>query len=98
MLKEKQIVTIHSDGSISGLERPSIFDFKQLGHAKVQRTSEIKWSESEQMFYVYFIHLGIHLKDDNGKTIFFTEYEAAKVAEVAYLDALRVKGQIPKLT
>jgi hypothetical protein len=94
----KQVITVHQGGAISGLERPNLLDFKQLGKAKIKRTSDIVWSEEQQKFYVYFIHLETFLTDENDKLLFFTDYEDAKRAEVAHLDALRLQGKIPKLT
>lgn len=50
----RQVVTIHTDGSVSGLQRKpgQGFDLRCLGKATITRASEIVWSEDHQMWYV----------------------------------------------
>lgn len=60
-----QVVTIHSNGSLSGLERKKGFDLKSLGKAKKERVSEIVWDEDTQKWYVEFkkLHLSSTLTE-----------------------------------
>lgn len=92
----EQIITIHNDGSISGLEQAEKggIDFKVLGDTDMNRTSEILWSKDKHKFYVRFIHQNCYLKDEKGQLVYFDSYKKAEQGEVAYLDALRLKGQI----
>jgi hypothetical protein len=50
----KQVVTIHPDGTISGLQvKPGRgLDLTTFGHADVRRASDIRWHEEGQAWYV----------------------------------------------
>lgn len=52
-----QVVTIHADGKISGLQpKPGKgFDLRTLGKAKIERASEILFSEEHQQWYVKIV-------------------------------------------
>lgn len=52
-----QVITIHTDGTASGLQRKDGLDLRLLGHAMIERTSEILWDELEQKWYVEFKHV-----------------------------------------
>lgn len=52
---EQQIVTIRSDGTLQGLERPGKFDFKKMGKASIQRSTNIVWIEDLQTFAIQFL-------------------------------------------
>ena len=125
-----QVVTITPDGGISGLQRKKGkgLDLRKLGHAEIERASEITWSENNQLWLVRVLneraarwmtnppgHSNIlkvshwqrvvTIKCPNGYTLVpvkpyvcdaywmgFDDYDDAVAAEVAFLDALRVKG------
>jgi hypothetical protein len=49
-----QVVTVHPDGSISGLQRKpgQGFDLRTMGHAQIRRASEVIWDDMCQRWYV----------------------------------------------
>lgn len=55
-MKLRQVITIKPDGSIEGLERRDGFDFKKLGKAEIQRTSEVEFDSEKQKWFVSFKH------------------------------------------
>lgn len=50
----QQVITIGADGSVSGLQRKKGqgLDLRQLGDAKIERVSEIKFEEANQKWFV----------------------------------------------
>jgi hypothetical protein len=63
----KQVITIHRDGSISGLQRKpgQGLDLRQLGKAEIRRATEILWNEEEQAWYIHILQ-GLHATDPLG--------------------------------
>lgn len=56
--QEKQVISIAPDGSVSGLQRKGQwFDLRTLGKAKIDRVSDILWSEEKQAWFVKFLNL-----------------------------------------
>jgi hypothetical protein len=51
---KKQVVTIHADGTLSGLQRKrgDGMDLRQFGPASIERASEILWIEKEQRWAI----------------------------------------------
>lgn len=49
-----QVITIGTDGSLSGLQRKrgKGLDLLQFGHAEIERASEITWNEPAQCWHV----------------------------------------------
>lgn len=68
-----QIVTIHMDGSISGLQRKpgQGLDLTKLGRAEIKRASEIVWVEEHQQWMISIL-TGQHA----GKVVTHTLCEA----------------------
>lgn len=126
-----QIITIGPDGRVSGLQRKRNqgVSLKSLGHAEIERVSEIVWNELAQRWTVRILNenvcqwvaeqagrthvfegatliLGawaaagisdmpdgaVVLGPEGGEWLGFDEYEDGVAAEVAFLDALRLKG------
>ncbi len=54
---QKQVITISETGEIQSLRRKKGegIDLRQLGHAEIERVSEIIFSNQEQKFYVHFL-------------------------------------------
>ena len=52
-----QVLTIHPDGTASGLKVKAGkgLDLRDLGKVAVKRVSEIIWSEDRQRWYVHFL-------------------------------------------
>lgn len=50
----RQVITVHPDGSISGLQRKSGegVDLRQFGKADIQRASDIQWDVEAQSWTV----------------------------------------------
>ncbi len=125
-----QVVTITPDGGISGLQRKkgNGLDLRKLGHAEIERASEITWSENNQLWLVRVLNeraarwmtnppghsnilktshwrVAVGTPMPNGYSVVavkpyshgdfwlgFDDYDDAVAAEVAFLDALRVRG------
>lgn len=128
-----QVITIAPDGTLSGLQRKKGqgLDLRQMGHADIERASEITWNEPQQCWHVHVLNPnvvawmlgacrmggGATLNFDSwgrateqhdvpagviriprvpGKSddwwLGFEDYDDAVAAEVAFLDALRMKG------
>jgi len=62
----QQVVTIHPDGSISGLQRKQGLDLRKFGKAQIERTSDIVWSEDEQKWWVKFLRVEGYLYISTG--------------------------------
>lgn len=58
----RQVITVHADGSISGLQRKNAqgLDLRQFGHADIKRASEVTWNSEAQAWAVQI------LDDDHG--------------------------------
>ena len=85
----KQVVTVAPDGAISSLRRKDGLDLRQFGKVEIQRVSDIKWSNHDQLWYVEIISgpmEGEVLPD------YYVEYEDAVEAEIVFLDDLRKQG------
>lgn len=53
----KQVITFKPDGSVEGLAfKNKGLDLRQFGRAKIERTSEIIWSENSQAWTIQFLH------------------------------------------
>ena len=54
----EQVITIHPDGGISGLQRKKGkgVDLRQFGHAHLERASEITWNEAQQCWHVHVLN------------------------------------------
>ena len=50
----RQVITIHTDGRVSGLQRKEGegLDLRKLGHASIKRASEVLWDEVQQKWSV----------------------------------------------
>lgn len=117
----QQVITVQPDGTMSGLQRKNGqgLDLRKFGHAKIERVSEISWSENHQRWTIKvlgsrsfsgvltaqcFHAAGVEVPEtacaeDVGvfsdapcELLLFEDYDDAVKAEVAYLDALRVRG------
>ena len=77
----KQLVIVNPDGSLEGLEhkKGKGVNLKQLGKAKVERVTLIKFSESLQMWFIEWTDAV--LKKDNS---------FSKVWDVSFIDSLGV--------
>ena len=53
-----QVITIDREGTMSGLQvkRGRGLDLKSMGHAKVERASEITWDETAQCWRVHVLN------------------------------------------
>lgn len=107
-MEQEQVITIHQDGSISGLQRKDGLDLRQFGKCKISRASEIVWTEDKQLWRVQFmngpikflttkIFLEAGCKEAEGITlgqgfVYFKEYDDAVKAEIQVLDYLRLQG------
>lgn len=54
----KQVITITPDGELSGLQvkKGRGLDLKALGHAEIERASEITWDEAAQCWRVHVLN------------------------------------------
>lgn len=57
----QQVVTIHPDGGMSGLQRKrgKGLDLRQFGRASIERVSEIVWCEDRQRWKVQVLDLKV---------------------------------------
>jgi hypothetical protein len=54
----KQVLAIDAAGGIAGLQAKSGrgIDLRKMGHAKIDRVSDIRWDEKHQSWYVDILH------------------------------------------
>ena len=101
----RQVITIGTGGGISGLQvKPGKgLDLRQFGRAVIKRASEIVWDEQQQKWFVKILtgryggkvlfwsmlHRAGFSESRKLAPAYFTDYDDAVKAEIAFLNHVR---------
>jgi len=95
------VITCHANGSVETLLKDKVIDTRIFGRRHIERLTEIRHFEmadlpdADQKFYVKWLkgpNAPDTLNDDSGNTRMFDTYEQAVAAEIAAVNAMRLKG------